>query len=69
MKIYRTFIVLSVLLGLSSLPIVSDGKAQTLAPDGTFVGGSESTLAPDGTYVGGTEAILAPDGTYVGNNR
>jgi hypothetical protein len=44
-------------------------NAQTLAPDGSYVGGSTSTLAPDGSYVGGTEAILAPDGTYVGNGR
>ncbi len=41
-------------------------NAQTMAPDGTYVGGTEATMAPDGTYVGGTEAIMAPDGTYVG---
>ena len=38
--------------------------AQTLAPDGTYVGG-EPRLAPDGTYVAG-QPRLAPDGTYVG---
>ena len=39
--------------------------AQTLCPDGTYVGGSECHLSPDGTYVGG-EPHLAPDGSCVG---
>lgn len=39
-------------------------SAQTLCPDGTFVGGTSCVLAPDGSYVGGTPQ-LAPDGTYV----
>lgn len=52
--------------------------AQTLCPDGSYVGGSscnmtpkggyvsgEPELAPDGSYVGG-EPHMAPDGTYVG---
>lgn len=69
MNILKKVFVLSALLALCSFSIVSEGVAQNLAPDGTYVGGSTSTLAPDGTYVGGTEAILAPDGTYVGNSR
>lgn len=41
-------------------------QAQTLCPDGSYVGG-EPDLAPDGTYVGG-DPTLAPDGTYVGSD-
>ena len=39
-------------------------QAQTMAPDGTYVGGRPQ-MAPDGTYVGGRPQ-MAPDGTYVG---
>ena len=39
----------------------------TMAPDGSYVGGSRATMAPDGTYVGGTHAVMAPDGKYVGD--
>jgi len=39
--------------------------AQTLCPDGTYVGGDTCKMAPDGSYVGGTPQI-APDGSYVG---
>ena len=39
--------------------------AQTLCPDGTYVGGSSCSMAPDGSYVGG-DPQLAPDGSYVG---
>ena len=38
----------------------------TLAPDGTYVGGSTFNMAPDGSFVGGSGSTLAPDGTYVG---
>ena len=41
-------------------------KAQVMAPDGTYVGGSTATMAPDGSYVGGSGSSMAPDGTYVG---
>ena len=44
-----------------------NASAQTLAPDGTYVG-SNPRLAPDGTYVGGTPR-LAPDGTYIGTGN
>ena len=55
-----TVIATSILL----LGAVPASNAQTLCPDGSYVGGSCS-LAPDGTYVGG-KPKLAPDGTYVG---
>ncbi len=44
-----------------------NASAQTLAPDGSYVGGTPR-LAPDGTYVGGTPR-LAPDGTYIGTGN
>lgn len=40
-------------------------QAQTLCPDGSYVGGDSCSLAPDGTYVD-DEPRLAPDGSYVG---
>ena len=40
-------------------------QAQTLCPDGSYIGGSSCNLTPKGTYVDG-EPQLAPDGTYVG---
>lgn len=40
--------------------------AQTLCPDGSYVGGSSCSMTPDGTFVGG-EPHMAPDGSYVGN--
>ena len=45
--------------------IVTPAFAQTLCPDGSYVGSSSCNLTPDGGYVGG-EPRLAPDGTYVG---
>ena len=47
-----------------SMSMSGASSAQTLCPDGTFVGGTSCVLAPDGSYVGGTPQ-LAPDGTYV----
>ncbi len=41
----------------------------TMAPDGSYVGGSTYTMAPDGSYVGGTGYSLAPNGKYIGNGR
>jgi hypothetical protein len=42
-----------ILVLLSAFAIApSVALAQTLAPDGSYVGG-EPTLAPDGSYVGG----------------
>ena len=45
--------------------LLTSVNAETLAPDGTYVGGDSAELAPDGTYAGGTPE-LTPDGTYVG---
>ncbi|WP_180249079.1 hypothetical protein [Klebsiella variicola] len=56
----------AILMAMSALPQTAISQV-TLAPDGSYVGGSEATLAPDGSYVGGSEATLAPDGSYVGN--
>ena len=42
--------------------------AQTLCPDGSYVGGGQCTLAPDGTYVGGDDYTMTPDGGYVGGD-
>jgi len=69
MDYFRKVFVLSTVIVLCSLPLIGKSNAQTLAPDGTWVGGSTSTLAPDGTWVGGTETTLAPNGTWVGNGR
>ena len=44
--------------------LATEGIAQTLAPDGSYVGGKPG-LAPDGTFTGGSSQ-LAPDGSYVG---
>ena len=55
-------IMASILLGGLML---TSAYAETLAPDGTYVGGESAELAPDGTYVGG-KPELAPDGSYVG---
>lgn len=57
----KVFLTVLILVGI----LMADGY--TLAPDGSYVGGSTSTLAPDGSYVGGSKAILAPDGSYLGN--
>ena len=35
------------------VPGTLNAQNYTLAPDGTYVGGSNYTLTPDGTYVGG----------------
>lgn len=44
------------------------GGPPRIAPDGTYVGGSESIIqCPDGTYVAGSRCYLAPNGTYVGS--
>ena len=40
-------------------------NAQTLCPDGSWVGGDECRLAPDGSWVD-DEPKLAPDGSWVG---
>ncbi|WP_218190280.1 hypothetical protein, partial [Klebsiella quasipneumoniae] len=55
----------AILMAMSALPLTAISQV-TLAPDGSYVSGSEATLAPDGSYVGGSEVTLAPDGSYVG---
>jgi hypothetical protein len=50
---------------LAALLFSGSSFAQTLCPDGSYVGGGSCSLAPDGSYVGG-DAELAPDGSYVG---
>ena len=52
-------------LFLAALIFSSSSFAQTLCPDGSYVGGGSCSLAPDGSYVGG-DPELAPNGTYVG---
>lgn len=60
MKNYQfTFLV------VAALTISGQSLAQTMCPDGSYVGGSSCSMAPDGSYVGG-EPEMAPDGTYVG---
>ena len=54
-KNFNKALILNALIILSLIFTVSEINTQT--------------LALDGTYVGGTRAILTPDGTYVGNNR
>jgi hypothetical protein len=54
-----------VLLLVALVAIISDAKAQTLCPDGTYVNGP-CQLAPNGRFVGGGGNIqLAPNGDYV----
>jgi len=45
------------------------GSQTTMAPDGSYVGGSQTTMAPDGSYVGGSQTTMAPDGSYVGGTQ
>jgi hypothetical protein len=54
---------------ISALFLFVSGQAiaQTMAPDGTFVGGTSVTMAPDGTFVGGTSVTMAPDGSFLGS--
>lgn len=42
-------IIVSAVLVMSTM-VYADGY--TMAPDGSYVGGSSSQLAPDGTYIG-----------------
>jgi hypothetical protein len=52
---------LAILIAFMAIPAF----AQTLCPDGSYVGGSSCNMTPRGGYVNG-EPELAPDGTYVG---
>ena len=56
---------ISIIIASIAISFAQVSIAQTLCPDGSFVGGSECNLAPDGTFVGG-EPTMAPDGTFVG---
>ncbi len=40
------------ILFISLFTLTSFINAQTLCPDGSYVGGDDSELAPDGTYTG-----------------
>ncbi len=58
----------TVLSSLLCLSLCTLGlSAQTLAPDGSYVGGKPN-LAPDGSYTGGGSSQLAPDGSFVGGS-
>jgi hypothetical protein len=55
-------------ISIASLVLLcgASSHAQTLCPDGSWVGGGSCDLAPDGNWVGG-EPELAPDGSCVGS--
>ena len=59
----------SIIAGLAVTAIftamASSANAQTMAPDGSFVGGSSYTMAPDGSFVDGSSYTMAPDGSFV----
>ena len=41
-----------VLAGILTFADADQAHAQTLCPDGSYVGGDDVTMAPDGSYVG-----------------
>lgn len=57
----KSAVTLSLIFCASPFPSL----AQTLCPDGSYIGGASCSITPQGTYVDG-EPQLAPDGTYVG---
>ena len=57
--------IVTIILPLIFCATVLSTKAQTLCPDGSYVGGGGCSMAPDGTFVDG-EPQMAPDGSYVG---
>ena len=57
----KSTVILALMLCATAFSI----QAQTLCPDGSYIGGSSCSMTPKGTYVDG-EPHLAPDGTYVG---
>jgi hypothetical protein len=57
-------------VALAALVAPLGASAQTLCPDGSYVGRGPCQLCPDGRYVGGgTGCELTPDGTYVPARR
>ena len=58
-----------VLAGILTFADADQAHAQTMCPDGTYVGGDRCNMAPDGSYVGGDGVTMAPDGSYVGTYR
>lgn len=62
-------IITFVLAGILTFADADQAHAQTLCPDGRYVGGDKCNITPDGGYVGGDGWEMAPDGSYVGTYR
>ncbi len=60
---------ITMVLLLSTTPLISIAGEYTMAPDGSYVSGDSFTMAPDGSYVGGDSSTIAPDGSYVSGDR
>ena len=58
---------ISVIFSLMLCVTVLSVEAQTLCPDGSYVGGDSCNMASDGSYVDG-DPTMAPDGNYVGDD-